>query len=66
MQYSVVISEHNQQPHLDIEAEVQKLKSGLFTFIIRVADGNIVDVVFLSYESYESFKGFDELSILGK
>lgn len=63
MQYSVSINEHNQKPHLDIEGEAQKIKNGLFTFIVRVADGNIVDVVFLSYESYESFKGFEELSI---
>lgn len=62
-QYSIEISKHNQQPHLDIEAEAQKIKNGLFTFIVRVADGNIVDVVFLSYESYESFKGFEELGL---
>lgn len=64
MQYSITINEHNKKPHLDIEAEAQKIRNGLFTFIVRVADGNIVDVVFLSYESYESFKGFEELSLI--
>lgn len=61
--YEIHIAEHNQRAHLDIEGEAQKIRNGLFTFIVRVADGNIVDVVFLSYESYSSFKGFEELSI---
>lgn len=63
MLYKIEVSQHNQKPHLDIEAEAQRIKNGLFTFIVRIFDSNIVDVVFLSYESYSTFKGFEELSI---
>lgn len=63
MIYEIVISPHNQQPHIDIEAEAQKIGNGLFTFVVRVTDYNIVDVVFLSYESYQSFQGFEKLGI---
>lgn len=48
------VNKHNIQPHLDIEHEIQDQKDGLFTFIVRVADTNIVDVVYLSYESYDA------------
>lgn len=63
MDYTIVIREHNQKPHLDIEGEAQRLQNGMFTFILKVADSNIMDLVFLSYESYESFEGFEELSL---
>lgn len=63
MIYEIRVSEHNQRPHLDIEAEAQRIKNGLFTFVIKVGDSNIVDLVFLSYESYSTFKGFEELSV---
>jgi len=56
MLYELEISHHNQNSHLLIEEEMQKIQNGPFTFILRVADGNIVDTVFLSYESYKNFK----------
>jgi len=56
MIYTVNISSHNKQPHLDIEEEIQKVKTGLFTFVIRVVDTNIVDIVYLSYESFKPKK----------
>ena len=46
------ILDHNRQGHFDIEDEVQKQKDGLFTFVVRVAENKIVDVVFLSYQDY--------------
>jgi len=49
------ILEHNRQGHYDIEDAVQKQKDGLFTFIIRVAENKIVDIVFLSYEDYATY-----------
>ena len=54
MIYTIDINEHNKTPHLDIENEIQSQQDGLFTFIVRVADTNIVDVVYLSYESYDA------------
>lgn len=61
--YEIRVSQHNQKPHLDIEEQVQKIKNGLFTFVVRIFDGKIVDVMFLSYESYKSFKDIEELSL---
>lgn len=43
MKYALNIREHNIKPHLDIEEEVKLLKNGLFTFTLRVNNGNIVD-----------------------
>jgi hypothetical protein len=53
------VLDHNKAGHLDIEGEIQRQKDGLFTFIVRVAENKIVDIVFLSYESYEATKESD-------
>jgi len=47
MKYELSIKEQNIQPHLDIEKELQYKKNGLFTFVIRVNSGNIVDLSIL-------------------
>lgn len=49
MKYGLTIREGNIEPHLDIEKEISKKKSGLFTCIIRCNAGNIVDVVLMEY-----------------
>lgn len=49
MNYSLDIRRHNIQPHLDIEKEVENKKNGLFTFILRVNGGNIVDCNVMEY-----------------
>lgn len=41
--YALKIRGHNIKPHLDIEEEVRRRKNGLFTFTLRVSNGNIVD-----------------------
>lgn len=41
--YSLQIRDHNIPAHLDIEKEVQDRQNGLFTFTLRVNNGNIVD-----------------------
>lgn len=43
MKYSLDIRKHNQKPHVDIEKEIEVKKNGLFTFILRVNNGNIAD-----------------------
>ena len=50
------VLEHNKEGHLDVESQIGKQKDGLFTFIVRVADRKIVNIVFLYYESYEAFQ----------
>lgn len=49
MQYSLEIREHNRQAHIDVENEIQSKKDGLFTCIIRVNNGNIVDSVIMEH-----------------
>lgn len=43
MKYNLNINQHNIKPHLDIEQDIQKKKNGLFTFNLRVNQGNIED-----------------------
>lgn len=49
MKYALSINQHNIKPHLDIERDIQKKKDGLFTFNLRVNQGNIED-----YAKYET------------
>jgi hypothetical protein len=41
--YSLEINPQNIQPHVDIEHDILDKKNGLFTFILRVNNGVIVD-----------------------
>ena len=43
MNYSLEINQQNVQPHLDIEKDIAEKGNGLFTFILRVNNGVIVD-----------------------
>ena len=52
MKTSLTIREHNKQVHFDIDKDILNTKNGLFTFIIRVNNGNIVDYCVMESESY--------------
>jgi len=41
MKYNLNINQHNIKPHLDIERDIQNKKNGLFTFDLRINQGNI-------------------------
>lgn len=43
IKYNLNINQHNIKPHLDIEQDIQKKKDGLFTFTLRINQGNIED-----------------------
>lgn len=47
--YNLEISENNQQVHIDIEHDIQKQQNGLFTFILRIDNSNIVDYNVVEY-----------------
>ena len=49
MKTSLSISQHNIKPHIDIEKDIQTKKNGLFTFNLRISQGNIED-----YKKYET------------
>lgn len=54
-QHSLEIRTHNVQAHLDIEEEIGRLKNGQFTFIIRVNNGNVVDLVVMEYANARKY-----------
>lgn len=43
------IREYNKRAHIDIEKDIQTQKNGLFTFVLRVNGGNIVDYSVTEY-----------------
>ena len=49
MKYELKIDPHNVRPHLDIEKDIREKKDGLFTFNLRINQGQIVD-----YSKYET------------
>ena len=55
MKYELSIRDHNIQPHIDIEDDLQTKKNGLFTFILRVNNGNIVDYVVMEYKDARQY-----------
>ena len=55
MKYELEISENNRQCHIDIEQDIQKQKNGLFTFIIKLNDGNITDYSVVEYADIRKY-----------
>jgi len=56
MQYSLTIREYNKQAHIDIDKSIIKKRDGLFTFVIRVNKGNIVDYIEMENDTYRDFE----------
>ena len=56
MNYDAVeIRKQNIPVHLDIEKDIQKQKDGLFTFIIKVANGNVADYNVVEYADIRKY-----------
>ncbi len=53
--YNLEISDHNAEAHIDIERDIEKQKNGLFTFILRIDNGNIVDYNVVAYADIKSY-----------
>lgn len=49
----LIIREHNKQVHWDIDQDILKTKDGLFTFVVRLNNGNIVDYTVLENHRYD-------------
>lgn len=47
-----IIREANKEAHIEISKELKKKGNGLFTVVLRVNGGNIVDTVVLEYYTY--------------
>lgn len=63
MKYSLTIRKHNEKAHMDIEADVQQKKDGLFTFILRVNNGNIVDYNRMEVVDGNKYVGLEQIII---
>lgn len=50
--YELKVREHNKQVYIDILKGMQYKENGLYSFIIRVNAGNIVDFVEMEQESF--------------
>lgn len=56
MNYDAVeIRKQNIPAHLDIEKDIQNQKNGLFTFIIKVANGNVADYNVVEYANVSKY-----------
>lgn len=49
MKYNLPIDQHNIMPHLDIAKDIEQKKNGVFTFNLRINQGQIED-----YSKYET------------
>lgn len=63
MNYALEIREHNRQAHIDIENDIAEKKNGLFTFILRVNNGNIVDYAVLEYVNARKYLSITKVTI---
>ena len=52
---AVAIPNQNIPAHLDIEKDIQEQKNGLFTFIIKVANGSIADYNVVEYANINKY-----------
>lgn len=49
MNTELSISEKNVLPHTDIERDIQERQNGLFTFTLRINNGQVVDYNVMEY-----------------
>lgn len=49
MNTELSISEKNVLPHTDIERDIQERQNGLFTFTLRINNGQVVDLNMMEY-----------------
>lgn len=63
MNYKLDIRRHNLQPHVDLEKEIEEKKNGLFTFILRVNGGNIVDCNVMEYLNASTYLTLKKIEI---
>lgn len=54
MQYDLSIRKDNVEPYLDIAKDIKDRGNGLFTFILRINNGKIVDYNVLEYVNAKS------------
>lgn len=52
---NLTIAPQNVEAHTDIEHDIQKQKNGLFTFILRVDNGHIVDYNVVEYADIRKY-----------
>lgn len=66
MNYALSIRQSNQQPHIDIENDIQLKKNGLLTFTLRVKNSNIVDYNPMEYTNGREYANLSFTQIVIK
>jgi len=61
---AVTIRKQNVPAHLDIEKDIQTQKNGLFTFILKIANGNIADYNVVEYADIRKYLKFRLKSVV--
>jgi hypothetical protein len=49
----LVIRPHNKKVYLEMMREMLKKRNGVFTFVLRVSGGNIVDLVVMDNKTFK-------------
>lgn len=62
-QYELTIAPQNVEAHMDIEHDIQKQQNGLFTFIIRINNGNVVDYSVVEYADTSKYLSLTKITI---
>lgn len=64
MRYGLSLSKKNIRAHLDIERDIQKTNTGMFTFTIRINDGDIVDYAPVEYiDAKKKYFGLESIIV---
>ena len=63
MKYDLSIRKHNEKAHIDIENDIGKIKNGVFTFVLRLNNGNIVDYNVVEYVDVNKYAGIEQIII---
>jgi len=50
--HEIIVREHNKRVHGDIDQDILRKMNGLFTFVVRINNGNIVDYTALENDNY--------------
>lgn len=51
----LLIPQYNWQPHRDIDIEILKKQNGLFSFVLKIAAGRIVDFMTMETITHQNF-----------
>lgn len=64
MNTELSITEKNVLPHTDIERDIEERQNGLFTFTLRINNGQIVDLNVMEYADANKYLALKSVSFI--